>query len=66
MTSNAVYNWVQIQNNCLNFKESNFVFLIMVVKKIIFMKEVEIFHTKFRSDKMNGTEHLENPGIEGG
>jgi len=39
---------------------------MVVKKKIIFMKEVDTFHTKFRSEKMKGTEHLENPGIEGG
>jgi hypothetical protein len=38
----------------------------MVVKNFTFMKEVGIFHIKFQSEKMNGTEHLENPGIEGG
>jgi len=38
----------------------------MAVKKIIFMKEVGIFHIKFRSEKMDVTEHLETPGIEGG
>jgi len=32
----------------------------VVVKKFTFMKEVGIFHIKFLSEKMNGTEHLEN------